>query len=216
MVTEKRQITIVGCGPGSPAYLTQAAREAVESATALVGAKRLLELFPESSAPKIPLVTPIAETLDKMAEILNTSDVTVLVTGDPGFYSLSRPITERFNDYRIRIIPGISSAQAAFAALGLPWSSALTLSAHKRDPDMGYDAVLDHDPIAALAGREASLNWAMGLMKHEKAKDRVMFICENLTLPEERVFKVDMGRADGLRIHPNSVIVIASRGLLNW
>jgi hypothetical protein len=35
-------------------------------------------------------------------------------------------------------------------------------------------------------------------------------------LPEERVFKVDMGRADGLRIHPNSVIVIASRGLLNW
>ena len=40
-------IVIVGCGPGSPDYLTPLARRAVERAEVLVGASRLLDLFAE-------------------------------------------------------------------------------------------------------------------------------------------------------------------------
>ena len=46
-------IVIVGCGPGSPEYLTAAAIRAVQEAEVLVGAQRLLDLFPEHPGERI-------------------------------------------------------------------------------------------------------------------------------------------------------------------
>lgn len=205
-------ITIVGCGPGSPEYVTPAATNAVGEARYLVGAERLLKLFPHCGAEKIKLKTPISETLDRMDRILEISDVTVLVTGDPGLYSLTAPIIQRFGRERTRIVPGISSAQAAFALLGLSWSRALVLSAHKKDPETGFEDALRHDPIAILAGSESALRWTRELMSYNKTNDRDIYICENITLPEERVIKPRLGEVDRLSISRNSVIVIVSKG----
>jgi len=44
---------IAGLRPGSPDYLTPAARNAIEQAEVLVGAGRLLELFPNHRGEKI-------------------------------------------------------------------------------------------------------------------------------------------------------------------
>ena len=41
-----RQINIVGCGPGSPNYLTQEAISVVKESSVIVGYDRLMELFP--------------------------------------------------------------------------------------------------------------------------------------------------------------------------
>ncbi len=48
MAIEDQSISIVGCGPGSLDYLTPAALRAIEEAEVLVGAIRLLDLFPAS------------------------------------------------------------------------------------------------------------------------------------------------------------------------
>ena len=40
------QINIVGCGPGSPDYLTQEAITVVKEVFSIVGYDRLMELFP--------------------------------------------------------------------------------------------------------------------------------------------------------------------------
>ena len=53
MAIEDQSISIVGCGPGSLDYLTPATLRAVEEAEVLVGAKRLLDLFPASPADRV-------------------------------------------------------------------------------------------------------------------------------------------------------------------
>ena len=60
MAVNANKITIVGCGPGSPLYVTEAARQAVAGADVLVGSRRLLELFPQWPAERIVVDADIA------------------------------------------------------------------------------------------------------------------------------------------------------------
>ena len=61
--------------------------------------------------------------------------VAVLVSGDPGLYSLAQNVVRRFGREHCEVVPAVSSVQVAFARLGLDWADARILSAHGRTPD---------------------------------------------------------------------------------
>ena len=125
-------ITIVGLGPGSPEYITPLAAKAVKGAEILVGARRLIDLFPNHRAKTIIEMGSQVETvLEEMAG-LQDRPMVVLVSGDPGLSSLARPVIARFGREACRVIPGISSIQVAFARLGLDWGKARIIDAHGR------------------------------------------------------------------------------------
>ena len=46
MALKEHPIIIAGCGPGSPDCLTARARGAIQGAEVLIGARRLLDIFP--------------------------------------------------------------------------------------------------------------------------------------------------------------------------
>ncbi len=96
MAGEQPLITIVGCGPGSPDYVTPAAIKAIAQADVLVGAQRLLDLFPEHRGERILVDTEIGAVLDRVDEAPASKKIAVLVTGDPGLFSLSKRVIERF------------------------------------------------------------------------------------------------------------------------
>src|SRR5512135_3183712 len=96
MAIEFQSISIVGCGPGSLDYLTPAALKVIEQAEVLVGAKRLLDLFPSNSAERIVVHAHVRELLDQVAERADHKRIAVLVTGDPGLFSLAKQVIERF------------------------------------------------------------------------------------------------------------------------
>jgi precorrin-6y C5,15-methyltransferase (decarboxylating) CbiE subunit len=124
----------------------------------LVGARRLLELFPEHPGERI---TMEAHTEKVLAAIAQRPDkkIAVLVSGDPGLASLAQPILKRFGPTRCRVIPGISSLQAAFACLGLDWLSVRIIDAHGKDPDLQAEALKGVTKIAVLGGRPQSFEW---------------------------------------------------------
>ncbi len=127
-------ITIVGCGPGALDHLPPVAHRAIAEADVLVGASRLLDLFPTMTAERIVVGANIPKLLDQMAPHVSQANIAVLVTGDPGVCSLAQPVIQRFGRENCRVIPGISSVQVAFARLGLDWFGARLLSAHARIP----------------------------------------------------------------------------------
>src|SRR5512133_3948498 len=136
MAVKAGSISIIGCGPGSVEYVTPLARKIAREADVLVGARRLLDLFPETKAQCIPVQSRIEAVLDQMEELLPEKRIVVLVTGDPGLLSLARPVIERFGRESCRVIAGVSSLQAAFAALGLDWYDALVIDAHGGLPQL--------------------------------------------------------------------------------
>lgn len=125
-------LTVVGVGPGSPDYLTPAAVGAVAEAKFLIGGKRALDLFKHLKAVKFTITGDLAE-LESFLRKIRGQPAAVLVSGDPGFYSLLPWLKRRFPGEEIRVVPGISSVQMAFARLGATWENASFLSLHGRD-----------------------------------------------------------------------------------
>ena len=180
----------MGCGPGALEYVTPAALHAIKQAEVLVGARRLLESFPEIAAERIVVGADVPKALDAMALHLGQRRIVVLVTGDPGLCSLARPVIRRFGRNACRVIPGISSVHAAFASVGIDWLGARILSAHDHKPETDPGSLVNEEKLAVLAGNPASAAWLDALAVALFSTHEIV-VCENLTLADESIRRVD-------------------------
>jgi cobalt-precorrin-7 (C5)-methyltransferase len=209
MEIETNPIVIVGCGPGSPEYLTPAAVRAVREAEVLVGARRLLDLFPDHPGERIVME---AHTEKVLAAIAQRPDkrIAVLVTGDPGLASLAQPILKRFGRTRCRVIPGISSLQAAFACLGMDWLSVRIIDAHGKDPAIPLKTLEGIDKIVVLGGRKESFSWLLQETS-TLGDDFKLWACEDLTLETERIRELDIRTAAGLEFSSRAIFILVRK-----
>ncbi|MHB8836328.1 MAG: precorrin-6y C5,15-methyltransferase (decarboxylating) subunit CbiE [Candidatus Methylomirabilia bacterium] len=205
-----QRITIVGCGPGAPACVTPEACAACAGADVLVGAARALELFPECTGRRIVMHGDAQAVLEAAAALDPGLQVAVLVTGDPGIASLATLAIHRFGRAACRVVPGISSAQVAFARLGLNWTGARILSAHSARPAA---AVAGEDVVAVLAGARESFGWIADVLEG-CGEGYAAFVCEDLTLTSERVSRVDLAQLRRGGFSHRTVVVIAKEELI--
>lgn len=202
-------ITIAGCGPGDPDLIPPAVRTAVRTARLLAGAPRLLACFPEATAERLAYRGDTEALLAALAA--GPRPACVLVSGDPGLASLAQPVLARFGRAACRVIPGISSVQAACAAAGLSWLGAVTLSCHGGAPPAVDAAWLRRAPlIAVLAGDAAALAWCAALQR-QLGDDRRLLLCERLSLPGERVRELDADALAAAEADPLSIVLLAAR-----
>ena len=223
MAHARVKITVCGCGPGAAEYLTPAVRRAVARAEVLAGARRLLELFPESKAERIVIGADTEKALDQIAARRGRR-IAVLVTGDAGLCSFAQPVLKRFGRQACEVIPGISSVQAAFARLGLDWLDARILSAHGRQGGLTDNlqtagnffqcqSPLAPGKFAVLLGGKDSLAWAARLAGALGGEYRI-FVCENLTLTDERVRETTAAKLRTLEVASLAIVLLVKKGLL--
>lgn len=125
-------VTVVGAGPGSEKYILPLAWGVVEEADLLVGGESALSIFEAAGKEKIRIRGDLQGVLDHVAEARETKRVVVLLSGDPGFFSLLPLLRKRFGVENLRVIPGISSLQLGCARLGLSWHDMAVASVHGR------------------------------------------------------------------------------------
>ncbi|RKZ88558.1 MAG: precorrin-6y C5,15-methyltransferase (decarboxylating) subunit CbiE [Candidatus Parabeggiatoa sp. nov. 1] len=203
-------ILIVSCGPGAPEYITEVARQAVSQAELLVGAARLLAMFPEGTAQRCSISANISAALDAIDTAYLHQKVVVLVTGDAGLHSFARSIIRRFGRTHCQIISGISSVQVAFARLGLEWTNAHIISAHGTTPYVIDESLATEERIAILGGGKASWTEIESIIEKCRAT-HIAFLCENLTLDNERVIALEEKRLSTLQPASLSIILLVSR-----
>jgi len=215
MAVEKKKIIIVGCGPGAESYITPAARAAAARADVLIVSRRLMGFFPEVVAERIDSGVDIDGTINEMASRRDAGQqVVLLATGDPGIASLAQPVIQRFGRENCEVIPGISSIQVAFARLGLDWQDAKIISAHGSDPEESAAELRHVGKIAILGGREGSLRWAADRIP-ELGKGRRVFLCEDLTLPNEKFREVRADELIRIPVSSRAIILIIQGELLS-
>lgn len=215
MTIETKKILLVGCGPGAAGCITPEARAAALTADVLIVSKRLADLFPESTAERIDSGTDIPGTLEAISERRDAGKlVVVLCTGDPGVASLAQPVIRRFGRENCAVIPGISSIQVAFARLGLDWRNVRVVTAHSEDPEETAEELRGAEQIAILGGRDGSLRWAAGLIA-QIGEGRRVFLCEELTLPGEKIREItDPGELTARPVSSRAIILILNKELL--
>jgi precorrin-6y C5,15-methyltransferase (decarboxylating) CbiE subunit len=211
MAVNDIRIAIVGCGPGSPEYVTEAARRAVARAEVLAGGLRLLAMFPDYPGERIPFGADTASLLDRVgARRAAGRRVAVLVSGDPGVYSLAEHVIRRFGRENCELIPGISSVQVAFARLGLGWSDAKIVNAHGQIPDLSAEDLSRSEKIAILGGTKDALRWSARIAEALQ-ETHAALLAENLTLENERIRPVaaeQLGRSGAASL---SIVLLVRR-----
>ncbi len=185
------KISIIGCGPGSPDYLTPLARKRALEMNVLAGASRLLDLFPEFTGSKIHY-TGTAKLFEAITAAAGR--IGILVSGDTAYYSLAESVINKFGIAACEVIPGISSIQVALARLGLAASTAKILSAHAGIPETSPQSIATCETIIILGGNASSSNWIKELTALTAAT-HTMTICINLTLDDEAIITPETDRA---------------------
>jgi cobalt-precorrin-7 (C5)-methyltransferase len=193
------KLSIVGVGPGSPDYVTPAARKTVQQAEVVIGAQRSLNLLKDNIRGETMVLT--AKTLNIALRFAIQSaekgkNVALLSTGDPGFSGLLHTVltSNLEKDVEVNVVPGISSIQACAARLSISWDDVCLFTFHKGNVSVekksrlalclksGKDAMLLPDSRAFQPSEIVCF-----LLKSGLDKETPVFICENLTLDNEKV-----------------------------
>ena len=193
------KLNIVGVGPGSPDYVTPAARKTVQQAEVVIGAQRSLNLFTDDIKGETMILT--AKNLNSALKFAVESaekgkNVALLSTGDPGFSGLLRTVLKSglVKAVEVNVVPGVSSIQACAARLGISWDDACLFTFHEGDVSAeeknelascikkGKEVMLLPDSRAFPPREIASF-----LIKAGVDKETPVFVCENLTLDDEKV-----------------------------
>lgn len=129
------QISLIGIGMNA-SQLTLAARDALDAADCVFGAKRMLAAAP-NAPERYPYyraedILPVLHEKERVWDA-STLNVAVLFSGDTGFYSGAQEVKETFkkNNYdKIDIYSGVSSVSYLSAKTGILWQDAKIVSIH--------------------------------------------------------------------------------------
>ncbi|MEP0824174.1 MAG: precorrin-6y C5,15-methyltransferase (decarboxylating) subunit CbiE [Nitrososphaera sp.] len=133
-----KKLFVIGVGPGSPAYLTDIAKQAIKKSHYIVGYKYTLSTIEgviDRSRQQVFEVTMKTQEdvyQDVYGKMKDGEYCTVPFTGDVNFSEseVVDRLLEIFGDDNVEVIPGISSIQVAAAKSRVPTDKALVVTFH--------------------------------------------------------------------------------------
>ncbi len=200
-----KKIHLVGCGPGSREYLTSMAVDVVKNSEVVIGPQKFAELFQPISGRLIITGKKIRLILDHVQDHFSHKSIAVLLRGDPGCFSLSRLVIDRFGISNCRVIPGISSVQLALSRLGLDWTGARVISVHGRNPDRAARDIFTPELCVILLGND--LTWLVPVLE-QAPENRTIYLMQDLGLQGESISTINSAQDLDQNISPSSLLVI--------
>ncbi|QSB12757.1 precorrin-2 C(20)-methyltransferase [Natronosporangium hydrolyticum] len=123
------EVVVVGLGPAGPRWLTPETSRALREAEHLVGYGPYVDRVPVRPGQQRHTSGNQVET-DRAAQALELAltgaRVAVVSSGDPGVFAMAAAVYEvatahpRFADVPVRVLPGLTAAQAAASRIGAP------------------------------------------------------------------------------------------------
>ena len=194
----KKQVSIVGIGPGETSQLTFATGQCIAEAELIVGASRM-NAFAEAFLRELGLPVPPTVTSYKPEEIARlvaesrAERIVLLCSGDTGFFSVTKKLRRALADAGLRepiVLPGISSKSCLAARLGFSAEAVPDLRLHGKK-----DAVL---PVFLRARRVfvileggaqlSELRTLASALCRAGAGEAEFHFGVNLSLPDETLF----------------------------
>lgn len=208
-----KKVSLVSMGLGADT-LSPEALQAIAEAEVLIGAPRMVELAEAlegvdaaatSGAPKASYPYYLPDEVNACIARENAQNYAVLVSGDVGFYSSAVSLAEVLQHYELRFIPGISSMNAFFARLKLPWHNAAFVSMHGRNANL-VDTVRRNRLTFCLTGNNvAALGEALTQAGFGSLEAQVG---ENLGTSEERITRLSAEQLTEGSYSPLTVMLI--------
>ena len=218
MCEKEQRISLVGIGMGTEDGVTVRVQQIIRSCDCLIGAQRMLDCAQRICAQAVKNAdtgkvremqkTPGQKAVlveYRPAEIISYIEghpefrhITVLLSGDTGFYSgakrLAAQLAEQFRDNahgnsrncRIELAPGISSVAYLAARLGTSWEDAALVSLHGKDEDFIQTVDRNRKTILLLGGGQSGEK-VLGRRKEYGMEHVTVHAGSRLSYEDERI-----------------------------
>ena len=186
-MTQMKSINIISMGPGSEEFIAPAAMKLMGQSEKVFCAERYMSLVPEGKERPI---SPLGAALEEIAlERENGNEISVLVSGDAGLYSMLETLSRRFGRESLNVVPGISSLSAFCARLGVSWQGACILSAHGRklSPSELCQRVRMNEKVLLLLDAVHTPRWIKQALTDGGIGNTTLYIGEKVSYPDEYV-----------------------------
>ena len=195
------EICLAGIGMGSKDGQTQEVQHVIETADILLGAERMIEGY-SAKIEKRPYymaeqILPYLEQLQKNGFTAQKDPlrVTVLFSGDTGFYSgcrklyvaLQETIAAGALNAGVRILPGISSVVSLAARVGESYEDAAILSMHGKKLKRLSATVESHEKVFLLTSGSEDIRKIGRLLAEAGLTDCEVTVGYQLSYPEESI-----------------------------
>lgn len=181
----KRTVNIIGIGMGGNG-LTLSAKQRIDESDLIVGAKRMVETV--ALGKDILEEYRSDEILSYLEENPKYHNISILMSGDIGFYSGAKKLLEKIDreKYEVNTEPGISSAVYLCSKIGTSWQDVYMTSAHGRESNLvGLSRI--HGKVFTLLSEEDSVH-AMAKQFIDYEMDVTITIGQDFGYETEKVF----------------------------
>ncbi|GAA4570156.1 precorrin-2 C(20)-methyltransferase [Planotetraspora kaengkrachanensis] len=223
------QVTVIGLGPAGRPWLTPEAQEALADATDLVGYGPYVDRVPQNPRQRRHRTDNRVEAeraRHALEMALGGARVAVVSSGDPGVFAMASAVLEQAGEERyagvpVRIVPGLTAAQAVASRAGAPLGHdycVLSLS----DILKPWEVVADRITAAAKSDmvlavyNPASRNraWQVGaardlLLEHRDPGTPVV-VGRDVGGPEESITITTLGELDPSAVDMRCLLLVGS------
>ncbi len=179
------KIYVVGMGVGSVDYLTLKAKQLIESADLIIGAKRMLSLDIIKNKAVACAYLP-KDVVKLVGENENLSSIVVLMSGDIGFFSGATKLYEALENYDVQSVCGISSPVYFSSKLKMPWDNIKLVSMHGRHCNI-VSEIKTNFRVFTLVGGDSDINSLCTLLCKYNLNDLRLYVGENLSYEDEKI-----------------------------
>ncbi|MFF0300508.1 precorrin-2 C(20)-methyltransferase [Streptomyces sp. NPDC004562] len=226
---ERGEVVVVGTGPAGPLWLTPETRGALAAADDLVGYTTYLDRVPERPGQTRHgsdnrVESERAEFALDLAR--RGRRVAVVSGGDPGVFAMATAVLEvasqkEYADVPVRVLPGVTAANAAAARAGAPLGhdyAALSLSDRLKPWEViaeRLSAAASADLVLALYNPGSrSRTWQVGkareLLLEHRAPDTPVVVARDVGGSGERVRIVRLADLDPAEVDMRTILLIGS------
>ena len=210
------KVYVLGIGPGNKDYLLKKTEKIIGKMDVLIGGSRALETFAEQKAKKIKITLPLVKIKNYILANYEKKKIAVLVSGDPGLYSLLNYLKREINIDILEVIPGISSLQLAASRIQISWNDMRITSLHGKD---------NKDELLVLLKKEAKVGFFTDskfppakiaeYLIENKIKDKTICVFENLSYADENITVGSAEEIKKLSFSKLTVMIILDNNQLN-
>jgi precorrin-2 C20-methyltransferase/precorrin-3B C17-methyltransferase len=222
-------VTVVGLGPGGREWLTPEAQAALASADDLIGYGPYLDRVAPNPRQRRHASDNRVEA-ERAAFALDLAKrgrrVAVVSSGDPGIFAMAAAVLEvsedpQWKDVPVRIVPGLTAAQAVASRVGAPLGHdfcIVSLSDRLKPWDViaaRLSAAASADLVIALynpasKSRREQLVRARELLLSHRAPETPIVVGRDVGGPTESVYVTTLGDLDTATIDMRCLLIVGS------
>ena len=213
-VVQSNKINVVGLGPGNIKYLSTAGIDYIKEAEIVVGSTRQLSDLKTiiSEKQEIYILGKLSELIAYLKENIEKK-ITIIVSGDTGYYSLVPYLSKNLSKDILNIIPNISSYQYLFSKIGENWQNFRLASVHGREFD--YVKNIDDEDIAGLVLLTDDIQNPYEVSKNlynNEVRNLTVIVGENLSYDNEKITILEIENYEKLNRKFDMNVLILKKG----